>query len=123
MIGLHKAYGALWQFKCENERSRIPSKPLLRGEDEMAEKQCISSKSAKLRSDVYIEKVSPRTVSNCGFRMTKEQAIVLATNILAVAGASNAEGLILVTGYQKSKQVTIIRQIKAAKRKSNAAIE
>jgi hypothetical protein len=55
--------------------------------------------------------------------MTKEQAIVLATNILAVAGASNAEGLILVTGYQKSKQVTIIRQIKAAKRKSNAAIE
>jgi hypothetical protein len=44
--------------------------------------------------------------------MTKDQAIELASYILAVAGASNAEGLIYVTGRPNDNSVTVIRGIK-----------
>jgi hypothetical protein len=44
--------------------------------------------------------------------MTKDQAIELASYILAVAGASNAKGLIYVTGRPKENTVTVIRGIK-----------
>jgi hypothetical protein len=42
----------------------------------------------------------------------KDQAIELATCILAVAGANNAEGLIYITGRPKKNMVTVIRGIK-----------
>jgi hypothetical protein len=44
--------------------------------------------------------------------MTTDQAVELASYILAVAGASNAKGLIYVTGRPKDKSVTVIRVIK-----------
>jgi len=44
--------------------------------------------------------------------MTKDQAIKLASYILAVAEADNAKGLIYVTGRPKENTVTVIRGIK-----------
>jgi hypothetical protein len=44
--------------------------------------------------------------------MTRSQAIELASYILAVAGASNAKGLIYITGRTKENSVTVIRGIK-----------
>jgi hypothetical protein len=44
--------------------------------------------------------------------MTRDQAIELASYILAVAQASNANGLIYVTGRPQENTVTIIRGIK-----------
>lgn len=73
------------------------------------EKKNISSASAELRSDVYVTDTSPHGVPSCGIIMTEEQAIELATCILAVARAKNAKGLITITGYP-SKRVTIIRE-------------
>lgn len=78
----------------------------------MAGKYNISSASAKLRSSVHVHAVSPKDVTTCGIIMTKDQAIELASYILAVAGASNAEGLIYVTGRPNDNSVTVIRGIK-----------
>ena len=78
----------------------------------MAGKYNISSASAKLRSSVHVRAVSPKNAETCGFVMTREQAIDLASYILAVAGASNAKGLIYVTGRPKDDSVTVIRGIK-----------
>jgi hypothetical protein len=78
----------------------------------MAGKYNISSASAKLRSVVHVHAVSPKDVTTCGIILTKDQAIELATYILAVAGANNAEGLIYVTGRPNDGTVTVIRGIK-----------
>jgi len=78
----------------------------------MAGRYNISSASAKLRSLVYVRSISPRDVKTCGIIMTKDQAIKLASYILAVAEADNAKGLIYVTGRPKENTVTVIRGIK-----------
>jgi hypothetical protein len=78
----------------------------------MTQKVCISSASAKLRSSVRVHGVSPKTAPTCGIIMTTDQAVELASYILAVARASNAKGLIYVTGRPKDKSVTVIRVIK-----------
>jgi hypothetical protein len=78
----------------------------------MAGKYNISSASAKLSSLVHVHGVSPKDVPTCGIIMTRDQAIQLATYILAVAGANNAEGLIYITGRPSEDTVTIIRGIK-----------
>ena len=78
----------------------------------MAGKYNISSASARLRSSVHVKAVSPKDRPTCGIIMTKDQAIELASYILAVAGASNAKGLIYVTGRPKENSVTVIRGIK-----------
>jgi hypothetical protein len=78
----------------------------------MAGKYNISSASAKLASSVRVQAVSPKDVPTCGIIMTKEQAIELATCILAVAGAGNARGKIYVTGRPEENRVTVIRGLK-----------
>jgi hypothetical protein len=78
----------------------------------MAGKYNISSASAKLRSSVDVHAVSPKNATTCGIIMTREQAVELASYILAVAGASNAKGLIYITGRPKDNTVTVIRGIK-----------
>ena len=78
----------------------------------MAGKYNISSASAKLRSSVHVHAVSPKDAPTCGIIMTRDQAIELASYILAVAGASNAQGLIYVTGRPKEGRVTVIRGIR-----------
>jgi hypothetical protein len=78
----------------------------------MAGKYNISSASARLRSSVHVKAVSPKDRPTCGIIMTKDQAIELASYILAVAGASHAKGLIYVTGRPKENTVTLIRGIK-----------
>jgi len=78
----------------------------------MPGKYNISSASAKLRSMVNVHAVSPKDVKTCGLVMTSEQAVELATYILAVARASNAKGYIYVTGRAKDNTVTVIRHIK-----------
>lgn len=75
----------------------------------MAGKHNISSASAKLASSVRVKAISPMEAKSCGFIMTKDQAVELATFILAVAGASNAKGKIYVTGYPEESRVTVIR--------------
>jgi hypothetical protein len=74
-------------------------------------KQAISSASARLKSRVYVHALSPQDVKTCGIGLTKEQAIELATCILAVAQASNAEGLIYATGHSSQKAVTVLRKL------------
>ena len=78
----------------------------------MSGKYNISSASAKLRSSVHVHAVSPKSAPTCGIVMTRSQAIELASYILAVAGASNAKGLIYITGRTKENSVTVIRGIK-----------
>jgi hypothetical protein len=78
----------------------------------MAGKYNISSASARLRSSVHVKAVSPKDVKTCGIIMTKDQAIELASYVLAVAGASNAKGLVYITGRPKANSVTVIRGIK-----------
>ena len=78
----------------------------------MAGKYNISSASAKLRSVVPVRAVSPEDVMTCGISMTAKQAVELATYILAVAGASNANGSIYITGRPKDNTVTVIRRLK-----------
>ena len=76
----------------------------------MAGKTAISSASAKLHAHVYAHGIN-KGQKTFGLVLTKEQAVVLATNILAVAGATNAEGKILVTGHPDRKNlVTILRR-------------
>jgi hypothetical protein len=75
-------------------------------------KEAISSASAKLKSRVNVHAVSPQDVKTCGIVMAKNQAIELATCILAVAQAANADGLIYVTGRPSEKTVTVIRKFK-----------
>jgi hypothetical protein len=72
----------------------------------------ISSASARLKSRVAVHATSPRDVETCGIILTKDQAIQLATYILAVAQATNAEGLIYLTGRSSENTVTVIRRIK-----------
>lgn len=88
----------------------------------MALKNAISSASAELRSFVRVRSVS-KGVESCALVMTQEQAIDLATKILAVAGAINADGDILVTGYPEKKMATILRRYgtKAPEPKTKAA--
>lgn len=78
----------------------------------MAGKYNISSASAKLSSAVKGATISPKDVPTVGIIMSKQQAIELATYILAVAGAANANGKIYVTGYPKDNRVTVIRGLK-----------
>jgi hypothetical protein len=78
----------------------------------MAGKKNISSASAKLSSLVRVHSISPRDVTTCGIEMTSEQAIELATYLLAVAGARNAQGIVYVTGRPEDNTVTVIRRIK-----------
>ena len=78
----------------------------------MAGKYNISSASARLYSSVHVHAVSPKDVPTCGIILTQEQATELATYILALAGASNAKGLIYVTGRPSEDTVTVIRGIK-----------
>ena len=77
----------------------------------MAEKKTISAASAKLGAGVYrILGIYPTDRKCCGFRMTREQAIELATKILAVAVSNEADGEIEVTGYPPRRNlVSIIR--------------
>ena len=72
----------------------------------------ISSASAKLSSLVHVHAISPKDVKTCGIIMKKNQAIELATYILAVAQATNAEGKIYITGRPADDTVTVIRGIK-----------
>ena len=69
----------------------------------MAAKHAISSASAKLRSSVHVKAVYPKDVQTCAVVMTKDQAIELASYILAVAETTNAKGLIRVTGRPSEK--------------------
>jgi hypothetical protein len=78
----------------------------------MAGKHNISSASAKLPSLVRVHAVSPKDVTTCGIIMTRDQAIELATYLLAVAQAKNADGLIYITGRPEENTVTVIRGIK-----------
>jgi len=82
----------------------------------MAGKYNISPASAKLGSYVHVKAVSPKDKPTCGLILTKDQAIELASYILAVAGASNAKGLIYVTGRPRENTVTVIRGIKGSRR-------
>jgi hypothetical protein len=84
----------------------------------MAGKYNISSASAKLRSSVHVKAVSPIDRPTCGVIMTEDQAIELASYILAVAGPSNAKGLIYVTGRPEENTVTVIRGMKLGRRSS-----
>jgi hypothetical protein len=84
----------------------------LDGGSSMAGKYNISSASAKLLSAVKGVVVSPKGVPSCGLVLTKQQAVELATYILAVAGATNATGKIIVTGYPNDDRVTVIRGLK-----------
>jgi hypothetical protein len=85
----------------------------------MAGKYNFSSASAKLPSMVRVDAISPQHVETCGITMTAEQAIKLATYLLAVAGAKNAEGKIYITGRPKDNTVTVIRRFKKAGSRSN----
>lgn len=59
--------------------------------------------------------VSPKDVKTCGIILTKDQAVELATYILAVAEAANANGYIYVTGRASENTVTVIRAKKSVK--------
>lgn len=78
----------------------------------MAGKYNFLSASARLRSSVHLKAVSSKDWPTCGIIMTKGQVIELASYILAVAGASNAKGLIYVTDRPQENTVTGIRGIK-----------
>ncbi len=87
----------------------------------MAEKTEISSASAKLNSHIYADKLNmgPKSFT---ITMTAAQAIELATNILAVAGAKNADGRIMVTGHPEKKNlVTVLRRGKRPLEKQPAS--
>ena len=87
--------------------------PMMTREGEVGKRTNISSASAELRSLVHVTAVSPKdeSVQTCGFTLTDDQAIELATYLLAVAHAKNASGLIRVTGRSSSNTVTVIRRI------------
>ena len=71
----------------------------------------ISAASVKLRSLTYVKAVSPMEgVPTCGFACTPEQAISIATQMLAVASDSRDLRDIYVTARSFNKSVTVIRR-------------
>ena len=77
------------------------------------EKKAISSASVKLKSTVYVESVSPKGAPSIGIICTKDQAVQIATNLLSVAHDITSKGMIILTGWNKRRNVvSIIRNKK-----------
>lgn len=82
----------------------------------MAGKFATSSGDVQLPSRVHVAAVNPTKIASWGLKMTAQQAVELATCVLAVAGTNNADGLIELTGHTNENAVTILRHYKRSAR-------
>ena len=71
--------------------------------------QSISAASIDVKSTVRAKNVTPASATSVGFRLGKEEAILLARNLLVLACSGEWRGHIVVTGHVEDDCITVLR--------------
>jgi hypothetical protein len=71
--------------------------------------QSISAASINLKSTVKAKNVTPATATSVGFRLGREEAILLAKNLLVLACSDDWMGDVVVTGHVGDDCITLLR--------------
>ncbi len=71
--------------------------------------QSISAASIDVKSTVRAKNITPASATSVGFRLGKEEAILLARNLLVLACSDEWQGDIVVTGHVEDDCITLLR--------------
>jgi hypothetical protein len=71
--------------------------------------QSISAASIDVKSTVRAKNITPASATSVGFRIGKEEAILLARNLLVLACSHEWQGDIVVTGHVEDDCITVLR--------------
>jgi hypothetical protein len=71
--------------------------------------QSISAASIDVKSTVRAKNITPASATSVGFRLCREEAILLARNLLVLACSDEWQGDIVVTGHVGDDCVTLLR--------------
>jgi hypothetical protein len=86
--------------------------------------QSISAASIGVKSTVHAKNITPASATSVGFRLGKEEAILLARNLLVLACSDEWQGDIVVTGHVEDDCITLLRYKKGrAQRTAGDSIE
>lgn len=86
--------------------------------------QSISAASIDVKSTVRAKNITPASATSVGFRLGKEEAILLARNLLVLACSDEWQGDIVVTGHVEDDCITLLRYRKGRSQQADGnAIE
>ena len=71
--------------------------------------QSISAASIKVKSAIRAKNITPGSATSVGFRIGKDEAILLARNLLVLACSNDWQGDIVVTGHVEDDSITVLR--------------
>jgi hypothetical protein len=77
--------------------------------------QSISAASIDVKSTVRAKNITPASAKSVGFRIGRQEAILLARNLLVLACADDWQGDIVVTGHVEDDCITVLRYKKPAR--------
>jgi hypothetical protein len=71
--------------------------------------QSISAASIDVKSTVRAKNITPASATSVGFRLGREEAVLLARNLLVLACSDAWQGDIVVTGHVEDDCITVLR--------------
>jgi hypothetical protein len=67
-----------------------------------------SAASARVKSSITAQKISPEGANSVGILLSREEAILLARNLLVLACSEEIQGDIVITGHPDQGRVTVL---------------
>lgn len=71
--------------------------------------QSVSAANTPTKSTVPAKNITPASATTVGFRVGREEAILLARNLLVLACSEEFQGDIVVTGHVERDAITVLR--------------
>jgi hypothetical protein len=68
----------------------------------------MSAATARVKSNVMVQKISPADARSVGILLAREEAIELARNLLVLATSEDTLGDIVITGHPLQGRVTVL---------------